>query len=189
MQFFLLKRQFILLFLIGLSVILLSTIPLKIEIAKLREPSPQAILTLGGTPEREEFTAKFAQTYPYLPIWISSGSSPEEIEEIFRNAGTTKANLHIDRRAVDTVTNFTTLVKDLQKERIQHLYLITSCFHMPRAKAIATVILGSHGIVFTPICIHSWGNPESKVRIWRDVGRAFFWLITGHTGASLKTKI
>lgn len=189
MQFFLFKRQFIFIFLTALSVIFLVTIPLKIAIAIHQAPLPQAILTLGGTPEREDFTAKFAQTYPYLPIWISSGSSPEEIAEIFRNVGTTEENLHIDRRAVDTVTNFTTLVKDFQKKHIQHLYLITSCFHMPRAKAIATIILGSHGIVFTPVCLHSWGNRESKVRILRDVGRAFFWLITGHTGASLKTLI
>jgi uncharacterized SAM-binding protein YcdF (DUF218 family) len=189
MQFFLFKRQFVFIFLTALIVILLVTIPLRLAIATCQSPRPQAILTLGGTPEREQFTAKFAQTYPDLPIWISSGSTPEKVREIFRNAGTTEANLHIDRRAVDTVTNFTTLVKDFQKEHIQHLYLITSCSHMPRAKAIAIIVLGSHGIAFTPICLHSWGNPESKVRIWRDVGRAFFWLMTGRTGASLKTSL
>jgi uncharacterized SAM-binding protein YcdF (DUF218 family) len=187
LNFCLFKRQSIFIFLTSLIVIFLSTIPLRLAIARYQAPLPQAILTLGGQPDREEFTAKFAQTHTSLPIWISSGSTPEEVHQIFRNAGTRNANVHIDRRAIDTVTNFTTLVKDFQKEHIQHLYLITSCFHMPRAKAIATIVLGSHGIAFTPVCISSWGNPESKLRIWRDIGRAFFWLITGRTGASLKT--
>ena len=43
--------------------------------AKLREP--QAILVLGGAPEREHFAAEFASEHPDLEVWVSSGTNPE----------------------------------------------------------------------------------------------------------------
>ncbi|HEY9706719.1 MAG TPA: YdcF family protein, partial [Oculatellaceae cyanobacterium] len=103
---------------------------------------------------------------------------------IFRAAGISDARVHLDYRALDTVTNFTTLVADFNSRNIQHLYLITSDFHMPRAKAIATIVLGSQGIAFTPVSIPSNEPAESKLRILRDTGRALLWMIVGRTGAS-----
>jgi uncharacterized SAM-binding protein YcdF (DUF218 family) len=150
-------------------------------------PFPQAILTLGGPPDREEFTAQFAQSYPSLEIWVSSGIPPKQSRAIFRAAGIPDTRVHIDRRAVDTVTNFTSLVADFKRLEIHHIYLITTDFHMPRAKAIATIVLGSQGIAFTPVSIPSKEPAESWLRILRDSGRALFWIIFGRTGASFKT--
>lgn len=165
--------------------VLLSVIPVRIAIATTLSPFPQAILTLGGGAEREEFTAEFAQWYPSLEIWVSSGTRPDNAYEIFRAAGIPNTRVHIDRRAVDTVTNFTSLIKDFKKRNFQHLYLITSDFHMPRAKAIATFVLGRSGIAFTPVSVPSKEPPESWLHILRDIGRALLWVFTGHTGASL----
>ncbi len=167
-----------------LIVLLFSFIPARLAIAYYQSPQPQAILTLGGGPEREEFTAQFAQAHPSLEIWVSSGTVPEQARAIFREAGIPAQRVHLDRRAVDTVTNFTSLVTDFNRRRIQHLYLVTSDFHIPRAKAIATVVLGSHGIAFTPVSIPSDKPPESSLHILRDIGRALLWLIAGRTGAS-----
>ncbi|NEQ26943.1 MAG: YdcF family protein, partial [Microcoleus sp. SIO2G3] len=86
-------------------------------------------------------------------------------------------------------TNFTSLVKDFKTQNIQHLYLITSDFHMLRAKAIATLVLGSQGITFTPISIPSNDPQESLVRILRDSGRSVLWIFTGRTGASLSPRV
>jgi hypothetical protein len=83
------------------------------------------------------------------------------------------------------VTNFTSLVKDFKQRKYHHLYLITSDFHMARAKAIATFVLGSQGIAFTPVSIPSRQPPESWFHILRDSGRALLWIVTGRTGASL----
>jgi uncharacterized SAM-binding protein YcdF (DUF218 family) len=168
-----------------LILLLLSIIPVRLTIAYYQAPHPQAILTLGGGPDREEFTSQFAKAYPFLPIWVSSGRPPKQALAIFRAAGIPHTRVHLDRRAVDTVTNFTSLVADFKSQDIQHIYLITSDFHLPRAKAIATVVLGIWGIAFTPISIPSNYPPESWLRILRDTTRALFWVITGHTGASL----
>jgi hypothetical protein len=86
---------------------------------------------------------------------------------------------------VDTVTNFTTLVADFKRRDIHHIYLITSEFHMPRAKAIAYFVLGSRGIAFTSVTVPSKKPPESWLHVLRDSSRAVVWIITGRTGASL----
>ncbi len=144
-----LNQKYGFLIIAGFILALLSIIPIRLAIASYQSPHPQAILTLGGSPEREEFTAEFAQKHPQLDIWVSSGSIPETALAIFENADISQQRLHLDNRAVDTVTNFTTLVEDFQHQQIQHIYLITSAYHMPRAKTIATLVLGSQGVTFT----------------------------------------
>lgn len=165
--------------------LLLAFIPIQLAIAYLQSPTPQAILTLGGGGEREPFTAHFAKNYPDLPIWVSSGQPPDQARQIFNSVGIPDTRLHIDLRAVDTVTNFTSLVADLKSQNLHHIYLITSDFHMKRAKAIAFLVLGSRGIAFTPVVIPSTRPNETWSHILRDFGRAFLWLFTGRTGASL----
>jgi uncharacterized SAM-binding protein YcdF (DUF218 family) len=170
---------------------LLSFIPFRLAISNYQSPTPQAILTLGGGQIREQFTAQFAQNHPSLEIWVSSGTIlPSKTREIFEAAGVPKEGLHIDCRAIDTVTNFTSLVADFQKRNFQHLYLITASYHMARAKAIAAFVFGSRGIVVTPIPIDhqhpdSSRPPESSLRTLRDSARATLWILTGRTGASL----
>lgn len=168
---------------------LVSYIPVRLAIAHHQAPTPQAILTLGGRPARESFTAEFAALHPDLEIWISSGMRPNEARSLFQAASIPETHLHLDYRAVDTVTNFTTLVDDLKQQNIQHVYLITSDYHMPRSIGIATIVLGGHGITFTPIAVPSSVPPESPLRMARDVGRSVFWFMTGQTGASLNPKL
>lgn len=169
----------------ALILLLVSIVPVRLAIAQLQAPQPQAILTLGSWSDREYFTAQFATNHPHLEVWVSSGTPPENARAIFRAFNIPDERVHLDRRAVDTVTNFTSLVADFKQRRIQHLYLITSDYHMARAKAIATLILGSAGITFTPISVPSGEAPESWLRILRDIGRSILWIFTGHTGASL----
>ncbi|WP_017314711.1 YdcF family protein [Mastigocladopsis repens] len=182
----------------GFIVILISIIPVRLAIAfgtalgaiaHYQAPHPQAILTLGGGQDREEFTAEFAQADPSLEIWVSSGILPNKAREIFRAVGILDQRVHLDYRAIDTVTNFTSLVKDFKSRNIQHLYLITSDFHMLRAKAIGTIVLGSQGITFTPISIPSNEPEESFLRILRDSCRSILWIFTGRTGASLSPRV
>ncbi len=173
----------------SILIIPLITIPINLAIASYKAPQPQAILTLGGGSIREEFTAKFAQSHPSLDIWVSSGIPPKQANEIFRNASINLERVHLDYRATDTVTNFTSLVQDFKDRKIHHLYLITSKFHMRRAKAIATFVLGSDEITFTPVPIPSNRPRESTLRVMRDTGRSLIWVFTGRTGASFNPRL
>ncbi|MBF2047947.1 MAG: YdcF family protein [Elainella sp. C42_A2020_010] len=146
-------------------------------------------LVLGGGTGREEAAAQLAQHYPSLMIWVSSGRSPQDIYAIFQSASVSTTRLHLDYRATDTVTNFTTLVPELKQHQIQHVFLVTSDFHMPRAQAIATVVLGSQGIAFTPVAVGTTEPREPVIQIARDVCRSIVWLLTGRTGASLRQQL
>ena len=149
------------------------------------ETTPEAMLVLGGHEERERYAAKLAQQYPQLPIWISSGSPKEYAQKIFAKAGIEGDRLYFDYRASDTVTNFTTLVDELEAKGIDSVYLITSENHMKRAKIIGNVVFGSRGIDFQPISVPSNNPPEPVEKCWRDGARSILWLVTGHTGAVL----
>ncbi|MDJ0569990.1 MAG: YdcF family protein [Pleurocapsa sp. MO_192.B19] len=182
------KRRFIIITIISILISIVSIIPIRIAIARYQAPTPQAILTLGGGHQREVFTAEFARSHPNMPIWVSSGSKEVRAREIFQSAGVDNRRIYLDRRATDTVTNFTTLVNDFKQQNIKHIYLITSDFHLPRAKAIAFVVLGSQGITYTPIALTTNKPPESQLKIVRDVGRSFLWVITKRTGSSLNPR-
>ncbi|XHX77896.1 MAG: YdcF family protein [Stenomitos frigidus ULC029] len=146
---------------------------------------PQAILVLGGMPQREDFAAEFARQHPALPIWVSGGSPHEYTESVFEEAGISLTRLYIDRDAVDTVTNFTTLVDTFQARGIHSVYLITSDYHMRRARIIGELVFGSRGIDLKPVPMPSDQATEPLAKAIRDGARAILWLTTGRTGSSL----
>ncbi|WOD41535.1 YdcF family protein [Nodosilinea sp. E11] len=160
--------------------------PVNLAIAHWLWPQPDGILILGGQPDREGVAARLAKVQPDLPLWSSSGLGPDQAYPIFDALGVSRDRITFDYRAVDTVSNFTTLVKTFQQQNRHHLYLITSDYHMPRARAIATIILGSHHIAFTPVAAPSTQPAESPFRIGRDMVRSWLWLTTGWSGAAIR---
>lgn len=143
---------------------------------------PEAVFVLGGEEERERHAAVLAQKYPDLPIWISSGSPKWYAEKIFTNAGISRDRLHLDYRARDTVTNFTTIVEDLQASGIDSVYLVTSEHHMRRARIVGEIVFGSRGIAIKPSVVASDYPPEPWRKSARDGTRALLWLTTGCSG-------
>jgi uncharacterized SAM-binding protein YcdF (DUF218 family) len=143
---------------------------------------PQAIFVLGGEEEREIFAAKFARTHPNLSVWISSGAPPDYTSRVFKKAGIAADRLHLDYQAIDTVTNFTTLVDRFESKGITSVYLVTSDNHMQRARAIGEIVFGSRGIKVKPLTIVS-GRPSEPIRkTIRDSFRSLLWLTTGYAG-------
>ena len=146
---------------------------------------PSVALVLGGAPEREQFAAQFAKSHPNVEIWVSSGSNPEYAQWVFDQAQVPVNQWRLDYQAVDTVTNFTTLVDRLQAREIHEVYLITSDYHMRRASVVAQIVLGSRGIQFQPVAIQTEEvpeRPETWVREVRDGARSLLWVVTGKTG-------
>jgi len=143
---------------------------------------PQAILVLGGHEEREHLAAKLALLHPDIPIWVSSGSPSNYVQKIFRKAGIKLDRLHLDYKAKDTITNFTTLVDEFKARKIENVYLVTSDTHMRRAYLVGEIIFGSRGIVMRPVAVKSQTPHESCAKSIRDMIRAIWWLTTGSTG-------
>jgi uncharacterized SAM-binding protein YcdF (DUF218 family) len=163
-----------------------SYLGIRLSLGFLQSPRPQVILVLGGGVEREKFAAQFAQSHPTLSIWVSSGSN--QAAKIFREASISD-RVHLDCRATDTVTNFTSVINDLEQRGIHHVYLITSSKHMSRAKAIGTIVFGSRGVFMTPISVQDGTKfPEPRQRRLRDIGRSVLWAFTGHTGENFSRR-
>jgi uncharacterized SAM-binding protein YcdF (DUF218 family) len=165
-----------------------SIIPVRLAIARHQAPTPQAILVLEGQTDRIRFAAQFSTSHPTLPVWVSGNSDDLRLNQsIFQQAGVPAPQVHYDVCATDTVTNFTCNVDVFAAQKIQHVYLITSNCHMPRSRAIATIVFGSRGIAVTPVSVPTPQHaPESPLRIARDCLRSLLWLVTGWTGANLR---
>ena len=176
---------------LAIALSLFSIIPAKIMIAFHQTPVSQAIFVLGGDSQRMEFAAQFWQSHKDLDIWVSDfDSNLNHNRQIFQKFGVPNEKLQFDDTATDTVTNFTTLVDDFVKHKIQHIYLITSDYHMRRSRAIASIVLGSQGIVVTPLAVPSSEDiSESLIRVVRDCGRSLLWVFSGRTGASLNPRL
>ena len=146
---------------------------------------PEAVFVLGGHETREKFAADLAKKHPHLEVWISSGSPPEYVKRIFDFRGIGGDRLHLDYQAQDTVTNFTTLVDELESRGISRIYLVTSDSHMARARIIGEIVFGSRGIMVEPVVVPSDMPPEPLNKSFRDVVRSIAWLLTGYTGSEL----
>ena len=89
--------------------------------------SPELIFVLGGDIDREIAGMEIAKQLN-LPLLISSGSNPEYSDWLIKDKGMSSYLIRKDYRAVDTLTNFTTLIDELYQENISHLLLINLSF-------------------------------------------------------------
>jgi uncharacterized SAM-binding protein YcdF (DUF218 family) len=181
---------------LGFFIFVLASIPIKIFLTQSQFPNPQAILVLSG---QDRTTAAIDRLWDKgnqaLPIWVSDlNKNIKGLEELIERKKIPRGKVILDGRATDTVTNFTTLVEDLSEKNIKHLYLVTHDVHMLRSRVIATIVLGSRGIVITPFSLSTEGRyvgPHRRDRfdnVTRDGIRSLLWLFTGKTGASLKQR-
>jgi len=142
---------------------------------------PVAILVLGGDAQRERYAVERLNAHPLI-TFISSGSLVIT-DPVFEGR---RDMVQLDRRAVDTLTNFSTMSDVFIKRRFRHVLVITSSYHIPRAKAIGRIVLGCSGISSTYEASDSnvtdvdastryLQSSESYVRTSRDVLRALFW--------------
>ncbi|MEL6259576.1 MAG: YdcF family protein [Cyanobacteria bacterium J06554_11] len=188
------KSRGLMSFVISIFLLLLTAITLGSAYIRYQQQflNPSVALVLGGAPEREVFAAQFAKTHPAVEIWVSSGSNPEYAQWVFDEAHIPVEQWHLDYQAVDTVTNFTTLVDELEARGIHEVYLLTSDYHMRRASVIAQIVLGSRGIGFKPVAIPTERHPdrpETLMREVRDGARSLLWVVTGKTGSEWRNAL
>jgi uncharacterized SAM-binding protein YcdF (DUF218 family) len=137
-----------------------------------------AILVLGGSIRREIHVAGLVKSSPNIPVLISSGSADPCIWLIFQREQSPIENVWLEKCAQSTFENFYYGVPILQAWEAQHVKLITSETHLPRALWLAKITLGSHGI-WVDLDLASEqgipGNRESWVKTTVDVGRGLIW--------------
>ena len=141
---------------------------------------PQRILVLGGDVDRERAGLQLARRLQ-LPLLVSGGSNPEYAHWLMHREGLSAGRVRLDYRAEDTLGNFTSLVDELKREGVQHLLLVTSEDHLPRAMAVGALVAGSRGIRLTgvPVACSPHCQQEGFSKTFGDGIRALAWVLTG----------
>ena len=147
----------------------------------LNNKLPELVFVLGGDIDREIAGMEIAKQLD-LPLLISGGSNPEYSNWLIENKGMSSYLIRKDYRAVDTFTNFTSLIDELKEEDVTHLLLITSDYHINRAKPVGEIIAGSRGIKITSVSIPCTSKciRESNNKRNIDIIRSIAWVITGN---------
>ncbi|MEH2451193.1 YdcF family protein [Nostoc sp.] len=139
-----------------------------------------AFLVLGGSIHRETYVAQQAKQYPQTPILISHGSPDPCISLIFQDELASLQNVWLEKCANSTFENFYYGIPILRRWGVHKVMLITSPSHLPRAKWMAQILLGAHGIWVESEIVQELGVPgnrESWPKTGLDLTRSLFWAI------------
>jgi uncharacterized SAM-binding protein YcdF (DUF218 family) len=142
--------------------------------------SVDGFFILGGSIRREIYAANLAKKYPPLPILISQGSPAPCIWLTYQKAAVDSEKVWLENCANSTFENLYYGLPILQSWRVHKIKLITSSTHIFRAKLMAQIILGAHGIwVETDLAEEEGipGNQESWLKTGLDVIRSLFWVV------------
>eukprot|EP00741_Cyanophora_paradoxa_P011242 tig00020554_g10861.t1 len=145
-------------------------------------PRGEAVFVLGGEESREAYAALYVRERPDLPVWVSSGSPAHYACRVFVNRGVEPERVFLDYRAIDTLTNFTTMVETFSALGVRRVLLVTTGDHMARAATIARLVFGSRGIALTPLPVPTPRPNEPRRKVLKDALRSVCWLATGFVG-------
>jgi uncharacterized SAM-binding protein YcdF (DUF218 family) len=139
-----------------------------------------AFFVLGGSIRREIYVAQLAKQYPQTPILISHGSPDPCIWLIFQREATDLQNIWLENCANSTFENLYYGIPILRGWGVHKVKLITSGTHVFRAKLMAQIILGAHGIWVEPDVVKEKGIPGNRefwLKTFLDVIRSLLWAI------------
>lgn len=139
-----------------------------------------AFFVLGGSIRRETYVAQQAKQYPQTPILISHGSPDPCIWLIFQAELAGLQNVWLENCANSTFENFYYGIPILRRWGVHKVMLITSPSHLPRAKWMAQILLGAHGIWVEPDIVEEQsasGNQEFFIKTGLDIARSLLWAV------------
>ncbi len=158
------------------SWLLLNSMKLQVAASKPID----AFFVLGGGIQREIYVAKLAKQHPDIRVLISQGSEDPCILLIFQREQAPIRQVWLEKCADSTFNNFYFNIPILQKWGVRKVKLITSPSHLPRAKWMAQILFGAHGIwVETDIVVDEGkpGNRESVLKTGLDISRCLVWAV------------
>ena len=150
------------------------------KIASHSPLSVDSFLVLGGSINREIYVAKLAKQSPEIPILISHGSEDPCILLIFQRERASIDNVWLEKCAESTFGNFFFTLPILESWGVKKVKLITSQTHLPRAKLLANILLGSQGIAVELDVAPEKGIPgnyESILKTNIDLTRSLVWAL------------
>lgn len=135
---------------------------------------------LGGSIRREVYVAELVKEHPEARVLISHGSSDPCIVLIFQKFKAPIRQVWLEKCADSTFDNFYYNLPILRQWGVRKVSLITSPTHLPRAKWMAQILLGAHGIWVEVEAVKELGIPgnrESWLKTGADVIRSLAWAV------------
>lgn len=173
------RRRLVLFGLSGLGILLGCWLLLNTLTLRSAASGPlDAFFVLGGSIRREIYVAQLAKQYPQTRILISQGSPDPCIWLIFQREKAPIQQVLLEKCADSTFANFYYSIPILRQWGVRKLKLITSPTHLPRAKWLAQIVLGAHGIWVEPDIVQEQGIPgnrESFLKTGLDLTRSLVW--------------
>jgi uncharacterized SAM-binding protein YcdF (DUF218 family) len=163
---------------LGLLLVWLGTIALSLSLSSTKPVD--GILVLGGSVRREIYAAQLAKQFPQVPILISQGSADPCIWLIFERSQAPVDRVWLEHCAESTFGNFYFAVPILRQWQAHKVKLITSGSQATRAKLLAQILLGAHGIAVETDVVQEIGIPgnrESYLKTGLDVTRSLGWAV------------
>ncbi len=139
-----------------------------------------AVLVLGGSIRREMVVAAAIAQNNTLPVLISKGSPSPCIRAVFDRAHAPVDRVWLETCAQSTFGNYRYSLATLQQWQSQHVRVVTSESHLPRAHWLGAVMLGSHGIWVDVQPVQEQGRPgnrEHPLKTIADLSRGLVWAI------------
>ncbi|HEY9598212.1 MAG TPA: YdcF family protein [Cyanophyceae cyanobacterium] len=163
-------------------VILLSSLLLAntLRLQAAASGAVDVFFVLGGSVRREIYVAELAKQHPESRILISHGSPDPCILLIFQRENAPIRQVWLEHCADSTFDNFYFNIPILRLWGVRKVKLITSPTHLPRAKWMAQILLGAHGIWVEPEIIQEKGipgNKESSLKTSLDITRSLIWAV------------
>ncbi|CAD5959968.1 hypothetical protein PCC9214_03121 [Planktothrix tepida] len=124
---------------------------------------------LGGSIRREMYVTQLAKQNPDIRILISTGSDDPCILKLFEREQASTQQVWLEKCAQSTFDNFFYSQPILTKWHAHHVKLITSPTHLPRAKWMAQILLGAHGIWVDVETVKETGVPANR-ELWLKTG-------------------
>ena len=164
-----------------LSVVVILSISLLINTRKLPSSASAPVdvfFVLGGSIRRELYVAQLDKQHPETRILISQGSKDPCILIIFQKYEAPIRQVWLEKCADSTFGNFFFNIPIFKQWGVRKVKLITSPTHLPRAKWMAQILLGAHGIWVEVDAVKERGvpgNQESWVKTGLDLTRSLIW--------------
>lgn len=128
--------------------------------------------------------AAVGDTTASRPVWLTGPSMTEGCVADCCAEGVAAERLLVDYSALDTLSNFTTVLHLLKRHRFSRVVISTSTAHFPRAWAIACVVLPAHGMEAVreddvEVAAGAEEPAESRLLLLRDRVRSWLYVSLG----------